>query len=129
MQPLRRLLKSRRASVVATHKRNNPAASWFARGAKWSVSIDEIPAPNIMPRLYEVQQSVCQQKGTPEFFQDENPTPFVDVSVRYTAESRPDHRFLAHDRPHSCECYSCVWRFFVQRLSLVTSILVGKMEH
>ena len=25
-----------------------PRASWFARGAKWSVSIDEIPAPNII---------------------------------------------------------------------------------
>ena len=48
MQPLRRLLKSRRASVVATQKRNNPAASWFARGAKWSATIDEIPAPNII---------------------------------------------------------------------------------
>ena len=115
MQPLRRLLKSRRASVVATQKRNNPAASWFARGAKWSKRLTRFQRQTSLfgllqlPCLYEVQQSACQQKGTPEFFQDENPTPFVDVSVRYTAESRPDHRFLAHDRPHSCVCYSCVW--------------------
>ena len=94
-----------------------------------------------LPCLYEVQQSACQQKGTPEFFQDENPTPFVDVSVRYTAESRPDHRFLAHDRPHSCVCYSCVWmvlcpaliagneHFIGKNGTLRWSILVGKQKH
>ena len=45
----------------------------------------------------QVQQSACQQKRTPEFFQDENPPLFVDATVRYT-ESRLDHRFLANDR-------------------------------
>ena len=94
-----------------------------------------------LPCLYEEQQSACQQKGTPEFFQDENPTPFVDVSVRYTAESRPDHRVLAYDRPHSCVCYSCVWMVLCPALiagnehfsgkngTLRWSILVGKQKH
>ena len=42
----------------------------------------------------QVQQNACQQKGTPEFLQDENPPLFVDASVRYT-ESQLDHWFLA----------------------------------
>ena len=47
MQPLRRLLNSRSASVVAAQKRNNPAAFWFAGRAEWSVTIGEMLAPNI----------------------------------------------------------------------------------
>ena len=49
------------------------------------------------------EQSACQQKGTLEFFQDENPPLFVDASVRYT-ESRLDHWFLANDRRYICVC-------------------------
>ena len=56
----------------------------------------------------QVQRNACQQKGTPEFFQDENPPLFVDASVRYT-ESQLDHRFLANDRRYICVCYSCGW--------------------
>ena len=56
----------------------------------------------------QVQQNACQQKGTPEFFQDENPLLFVDASVRYIA-SWLDHRFLANDRRYISVCYSCGW--------------------
>ena len=31
----------------------------------------------------QVQQNACQQKGTPEFFQDENPALFVDAAHLY----------------------------------------------
>ena len=52
-----------------------------------------------------------EQKGTAEFFQDENPPLFVDASVRYT-ESKLDHRSLANDRRYICVCYSCGWMVF-----------------
>ena len=119
MQPLRRLLNSRRASIVATQKRNNPAALWFSRGAQWSLTIGEMLAPNInvltsvrtaAAAVSQEQQSACRQKGTPEFFQVENPPLFVDASVRYT-ESRLDHWFLANDRRYICNLRSGV--FFV----------------
>ena len=112
MQPLRRLLNSRSASIVATQKRNNQAAFWFARGAQWSLTIGEMLAPNInvlksvntaAAAVSQVQQSACQQK------EHQNPSKmrihllFVDASVRYT-ESRLDHWFLANDRRYICVC-------------------------
>ena len=130
MQPLRRLLNSRSASIVATQKRNNPAVVWFARGTQWSLTIGEMLAPNInvltsvrtaAAAVSEMQQSACQQKRTPEFFQDENPPLFVDATVRYT-ESRLDHRFLANDRRYICrDGVLFLWLngFLVQCLSQV----------
>ena len=104
--PLRRLLYSRSASIVATQKRNNPAAFWFARGAQWSLTIGEMLAPNInvlktvktaAAVVTQVQQSACQQKGTPEFFQDENP-PVVCRRICTVHRNRLHHWFLANDR-------------------------------
>ena len=71
-------------------------------------TIGEMLEPNINVKtaaaaVPQVQQSACQQKGTLEFFQDENPPLFVDASVRYT-ESRLDHWFLANDRRYICVC-------------------------
>ena len=63
------------------------------------------------------QQSACRQKGTPEFFQDENPPLFVDASVRYT-ESRLDHWFLANDRRYICNLRSGVFFLFCFFISL-----------
>ena len=147
MQPLRRLLKSRRASVVATQKRNNPAASWFARGAKWSATIDEIPAPNII--VWTATAAVSVWSATKRLPAERN----TRILPRWESNTlcrrictvhswtRPDHRFLAHDRPHSCVCYSCVWMVLCPALiasnehfsgkngTLRWSILVGKQKH
>ena len=77
------------------------------------------PVKTAAAAVSQVQQSACQQKGTPEFSQDENPPLFVDASVRYT-ESRLDHRFLANDRRYICVCLF-LWLdgSLVQRLSQV----------